>query len=95
MQGQDERALAALRSILRPSHVMSPDDLGAIIDAAGRELGATRAVVYVVDYDQVLLVPLTTVADMHAVAVDGTLAGRAFTEVTQVTASADDGGSPG
>ena len=52
------RTLAALRVLLRSSHLAGPDDLPALVHLAGAELGAGRAVLYLVDYDQVLLLPL-------------------------------------
>lgn len=53
-----DRTLAALRVLLRSSHLAGPDDLPALVGSAGGELGAARAVLYLVDYDQVLLLPL-------------------------------------
>lgn len=82
----DQRVLAALRSLLRASHVVSPDDLPGMISGAGEQLGAERTVLYLVDYEQVVLVPLQPPAAAHpseAVGIDGTLAGRCFTDVAQ------------
>lgn len=82
----DQRVLAALRSLLRASHVVSPDGLPGMISGAGEQLGAERTVLYLVDYEQVVLVPLqppTTADPSEAVGIDGTLAGRCFTDVTQ------------
>ena len=53
-----DRTLAALRVLLRSSHLAGPDDLPALVQSAGAELGAGGAVLYLVDYDQILLVPL-------------------------------------
>jgi serine phosphatase RsbU (regulator of sigma subunit) len=82
----DQRVLEALRSMLRASHVVSPDDLPQLISTAGGHLGAERAVLYLVDYEQVVLVPLQSAATPEpaaAVGIDGTLAGRCFTDVAQ------------
>lgn len=90
----DQRVLAALRSLLRSSHVVSPDDLPEMVSTAGGHLGAERAVLYLVDYEQVVLVPLQhPAADerMATVGIDGTLAGRCFTDVTQHVTRAGEG----
>ena len=93
MQAQDDGGLAALRVLLRTTHLAGPDDLPALVDAAAHELGVERGVLYVVDYDQVQLVPLGPAAGPgsapHVLPVEGTLAGRAFSDVTQHATSAD------
>ncbi len=105
-----DRTLAALRGLLRSSHLTGPDDLPALVAAAGAELGAGPAVLYLVDYDQVLLVPLlatdsavaaTEAMDLTAemsgagvvgpLVVNGTLAGRAYSDLTQLTSTAGPG----
>lgn len=92
-----ERALRAFEVLLRSSHVARPDDIPARVREAAALLGADDAVVYVVDYDQVMLVPLLAgvgvgdpaLAPRPTLPLAGTLAGRAFTEVdVQVTGSA-------
>jgi serine phosphatase RsbU (regulator of sigma subunit) len=85
-----DRALAALRSLLRASHLSGPDDLPALVSGAGARLGADAAVLYLVDHDQVQLIPMGS-PDPAAPAgpavvplpVDGTLAGRAYGDVAQ------------
>jgi len=58
---------------------------------------AVGAVLYLVDYDQVLVVPLTAAGDPpgavagEPVAIEGTLAGRAFTALVQQISSAGPG----
>ncbi len=106
-----DRTLAALRLLLRSSHLAGPDDLPALVAAAGAELGAGPAVLYLVDYDQVLLGPLLTAEpaagsiDLSAgldsgvnyvgadgpLVVNGTLAGRVYSDLTQLTSSAGPG----
>lgn len=83
MPSTADRTLAALRSLLRASHLAGADDLPGLVAAAGTELGADRAVLYLVDYDQAQLVPLSDDASVLAVPVDGTLAGLAFSDVVQ------------
>jgi hypothetical protein len=83
-----EDALAALRALLRPSHLAGADDVPGLVTGAGARLGAVASRLYLVDYDQILLVPFvgtTAQADerIGAVKIDGTLAGRAYSEVSQ------------
>jgi sigma-B regulation protein RsbU (phosphoserine phosphatase) len=75
-QPTNEQALAALQVLLRSSHSTGPDDLPALVTASGRELGAATSVLYLVDYDQVLLVPLAAPAG-HAVSPDAAAEGAA------------------
>ena len=93
MQAHSDGGLAALRVLLRTTHLSGPDDLPALVGAAGTALGAERAVLYVVDYDQVLLVPLLAPGsdDVQPVPVEGTLAGRAFSDIVQHTSHAGGG----
>ena len=85
----------ALGTLLRSEHLAGPDDLPALVSAAGAQLGAEVAVLYLVDYDQVLLVPLSTKAapeaapPWEAVPIEGTLGGRAFTDVAQHLSTTD------
>jgi hypothetical protein len=90
MSTGDDRALVALRSLLRSSHLAGPDDLPALVEQAAAHLGADRALLYLADYDQVELVPLNPAGGgqvghrAHArLTIDGTLGGRAFSTVVQ------------
>jgi serine phosphatase RsbU (regulator of sigma subunit) len=78
-----EDGCAALRYLIRQSKHARPDDLPALVAAAGTLLGAQESVLYLVDYDQVVLVPLLEAVPAHreTVRVDGTLAGRAFVDI--------------
>jgi len=87
-------ACSALRALLRASHVGGPDELPAMVAAAGEHLGANLSVLYVIDYEQQSLEPLIAPGELRpveSVDVDATLAGRAFTVVAQQVAEADDG----
>src|SRR4051794_38140571 len=100
-----EGVLAALRVLLRSSHLAGPDDLPALVSAAGGQLGAARTVLYLADYDQLLLVPLAAAGSAAAgegttaepdlglepIAVDGTLAGRAYSDLAQQASPAGSG----
>lgn len=87
----DSRALGALRVLLRSTHLASADDLPALVAAAAAELGADRGTLYVVDYDQTLLVPLVEAGLAEPLPVEGTLAGRTFSDVVQHVSAADEG----
>jgi hypothetical protein len=74
---------AALTAMLDRVHLAGPDDLPELARAAGRELGADDTTIYLVDYDQVVLVPLASnTPTERVVQVEGTVAGRAFAEIT-------------
>src|SRR5437764_14015362 len=86
-------ACSALRALLRASHVGGPDELPAMVTAAGERLGASLSVLYLIDYEQQSLEPMMASGDsrpMESVDVDATLAGRAFTGVAQQLADGDD-----
>jgi len=87
VRAREDGGLAALRVLLRATHLSGPDDLPALVAAAGEALGAQRAVLYLVDRDQVQLVPLVAADALgdvpQAVPVEGTLAGRAFSDTAQ------------
>jgi serine phosphatase RsbU (regulator of sigma subunit) len=89
--------LAALRTLLHSSHLAGPDRLPELAADAGALLGAEAVELYLVDYDQIFLVPLRPASDdtdddAGALSVEGTVAGRAFTEVAQQVSAA--GGRP-
>ena len=74
--------VSALRSMLRASHLARPDDMPALTRDSARLLGLADGTIYVIDYDQTVLVPLGT--DRSPLAVEGTLAGRAYSDVSLV-----------
>ena len=83
-----------LRSLLRDIHLLPPDQLSAVVAAHGRALGARETVVYLVDYEQLLLQPLRGegVPERQEISVEGSLGGRAFRRVEVVPSPAH---SPG
>ena len=84
---------AALDTILRGSHLMEPAGLPELAASAAGHLGATSAVLWLVDYEQTSLVP---VLPAHApsrelLTIDGSVAGRAFRAVETMDVEAEDG----
>jgi hypothetical protein len=79
-------AAEALRTIVRGSHLSRVDDLPDLAATAGKDISASATVLYVVDYDQVELVPLGPLRDVvrEPLRVEGTLAGRAFRDFSRV-----------
>jgi hypothetical protein len=82
-----------LRSLLHASHLLAPDDLASTVAAHARSMGARETVLYLVDYEQATLVPLpgAGVPERQELAIEATLAGRAFRRVEVVTSSATGG----
>jgi len=66
--------------LLADAHFAVPDEVPGLLAKHARRLGALDATMFLVDFDQRLLVPLPRPGgpDREAVGVEGTLAGRAF-----------------
>jgi serine phosphatase RsbU (regulator of sigma subunit) len=82
---------AALRALAGDSPATVADAVAATLQAAG----ATDVVIYLIDFEQVVLVPVPSTgvhvdAPVHE-AVHGSMAGRAYVEQTVVDAPRDDG----
>lgn len=77
----------ALDGLARAAELAAPHELAGLFDACGRQLGAEGALVYISDLQQRVLQPLlgpTPSPEQRALqvlAVDGTLAGRAYQTV--------------
>ena len=78
-----------LRSLLHRSHLLSPDDLAATVAAHGRMLAVRQTVLYLADYEQATLLPLSGdgVPERQELPIDGTMAGRCFRRVEALTGS--------
>lgn len=79
-----EASSAALFGLLEASHFARPDDIPRLAMDAGNKIDAELTVVYLIDYEQRALVPLlpqSVSAQRDIVSLEGSLAGRAFTEV--------------
>jgi serine phosphatase RsbU (regulator of sigma subunit) len=85
---------ALLHQLLADTHLAAPDDLPTVVARAAGHVGATDAVVYLVDYEQQMLTPFTggTSTPREVQSVDGSVAGRAFQRVEphDVAASAQE-----
>ncbi|HXR41035.1 MAG TPA: PP2C family protein-serine/threonine phosphatase [Acidothermaceae bacterium] len=87
-----EAGAAALRSLVQAVHFARADDLPELAMRAGRELGARDTFIYLTDYDQVVLVRMTASGPAEqVVAVEGTLAGRAFSDLRLLDTTSADG----
>jgi hypothetical protein len=82
-----------LRSLLHASHLLVPDDLASTVAAHARSMGARETVIYLVDYEQATLVPLpgAGVPQRQELAIEATMAGRAFRRVEMLTTTAAGG----
>lgn len=80
---------SALKELARAAELAAPHELADLFDACARRLGADGSVVYVTDLQQRVLQPLlgesASVEEFPVLAVDGTLAGRAYQFVQTLT----------
>ncbi|MCW2607110.1 MAG: protein serine/threonine phosphatase [Frankiales bacterium] len=84
---------SALDVVLRRSHLMAPDDVCGLAADGARQLGASDARLWLIDYDQVALIALLAphTPPREPLSVDGSLAGRAFRGVEILDSEAEDG----
>jgi len=78
-----------LVGLLDAGHHARPDDLAGMVSRAGAECGAGATVLYLIDYEQRVLIPLGV--DRPSVSVEGTMAGRCFTDVAVKDSQSDSG----
>ena len=79
--------------LLKASHLAVPDVVPALIAEHARRLGAEDAALYLVDYEQRVLVPVPNRhgADRELVVIDTTLAGRCYRTLDIQQTTDDDG----
>jgi serine phosphatase RsbU (regulator of sigma subunit) len=77
----DDPGLRLLGHLLDASHDLAPDEIVPAVTRAGRAVDAEDVAVYLVDYEQTLLVPLPDGTDRTPLEIDATLAGRAFAAI--------------
>ena len=70
-----DASVEVLGHLLEASHDLAPDDLVAAVARAGQALDAEDVAIYLVDYEQTLLVPLPHDTDRAPLEIDATLAG--------------------
>ena len=83
-----------LRQLLQQSHHARPEDLPEMAMRAAPLVGATAMVIYLVDHQQRLLLPLLSgsAPAREPFRIDGTLGGRAFSLVTVCVSEAESDG---
>jgi stage II sporulation SpoE-like protein len=79
--------------LLRRTHLGGPSELAAMVAEPARRIGARSVVLYLIDYEQRLLVPVAGPQDQDAAAlsVAGTVAGRAFSTTSILRSSSEEG----
>ncbi|HEX3620743.1 MAG TPA: PP2C family protein-serine/threonine phosphatase [Acidimicrobiales bacterium] len=82
-----------LVDLLNASHLAVPDDVPMLIVEHARALGVDDAALYLVDYEQRVLVPLPNAEgpDRSEVVIDTTLAGRCYRTLDIQQTTGDDG----
>jgi hypothetical protein len=82
-----------LNELLRRTYLSSPSDLGAVIAEQAQRIGAHDVALYLIDYEQRTLVPLSGPrrGDRQPLSVEGTIAGRAFKTTSIHRSSSEDG----
>jgi serine phosphatase RsbU (regulator of sigma subunit) len=87
------RAGEMLQEVLRRTHLGAAGDIGTVVAEEARGIGAGRLVLYVIDYEQRVLVPVPSAdaAGRKPLTVQGTLAGRAFATSSIVPVDDDAG----
>jgi serine phosphatase RsbU (regulator of sigma subunit) len=79
----DAQVRDALRFMLQRHNLLRAEDLPSVVSEAAGMIGASEAVIHLVDLRQEKLVPFGPSHSGHHVNVDGTLAGRAYTDVSR------------
>ncbi|HEX6234585.1 MAG TPA: PP2C family protein-serine/threonine phosphatase [Jiangellaceae bacterium] len=79
----------ALRYLLQRHNLLRAEDLPSVVTEAAGMIGASEAVIYLVDLRQEKLVPFGSKDSGQHINVDGTLAGRAYTDVSRQQRQAD------
>jgi serine phosphatase RsbU (regulator of sigma subunit) len=87
------RAAAMFQQVLRRTHLSSARDLGVVLAEEVRAIGADALVLFVVDYEQKVLVPTPGphAAGREVLSIQGTMAGRACATSSIVEVETDGG----
>ncbi|MGH9263453.1 MAG: PP2C family protein-serine/threonine phosphatase [Acidimicrobiales bacterium] len=89
-----ERGAQQLIEVVRGAHLLVPDDVPGLLVEHAKGLGAEDAALYLVDYEQRVLVPVPNRdgPGREEVVIDTTLAGRCYRTLETQTTIGDDGG---
>ena len=89
-----DRGAHQLADMVQASHLLVPDDVPVLLVEHAKGVGAEDAALYLVDYEQRVLVPVPNPdgPDRDEVTIDATLAGRAYRTLDIQTAARDEGG---
>jgi serine/threonine protein phosphatase PrpC len=90
----NDQILELLHGLLRRSHLSTPSNLAVVVADQARSIGARDVVLYLIDYEQGALVPVTGdgVAPGTPLSVAGTIAGRAFSSTSILRSQGDRSG---
>jgi hypothetical protein len=90
----DDRGAHVLANLVQSSHQLVPDDVPGLLVAHAKGLGADDAALYLVDYEQRVLVPVPNPGgpDRGEVVIDTTLAGRCYRTLEIQTTAREHGG---
>jgi serine phosphatase RsbU (regulator of sigma subunit) len=82
-----------LETLVLASHLLVPDDVAALLAEHARTVGADDAALYLVDYEQRILVPVPNPdgPEREEVVIDSTLAGRCYRTFDIQTTVPEDG----
>ncbi|MDQ4070909.1 MAG: SpoIIE family protein phosphatase [Actinomycetota bacterium] len=89
-----DRGAHQLTEMVQGSHLLVPDDVPNLLVEHAKGLGAEDAALYLVDYEQLVLVPVPNPngPDREEVLIDATLAGRCYRTLEIQTTTREDGG---
>jgi hypothetical protein len=87
------RAGAMLLEVLRRTHLSSAADVSTVVAEEAEAIGTTALVLYLVDYEQRVLVPVPgpDTGDREPVSVQGTIGGRSYAAGSIMDTQIDDG----
>ncbi len=82
-----------LMEVLRRTHLSAPHDLSSVVAEEARAIGITDVVMYLVDYEQTVLVPVprSGTGSREVLSVAGTMAGRSFSAGSILDTQTDEG----
>ena len=88
------RGAQQLIDVMQGAHLLGPDDVPRLLVEHAKGLGAEDAALYLVDYEQRVLVPVPNRdgRQREEVVIDTTLAGRCYRTLETQTTRGDDGG---